>query len=175
MVVDRPDRPQTGDRSGWVVHRWAVPIARSDTKLLLVAAGAVILAGVLVAAVLLLASSRASSPTKYVSFPAGDATAIRKDLKSGGPFFFPDPFGGNRNILLALEGGEVVALSDIKPGTKDCRVRWRGSIDSFVDCNDKKLTSRELARYETDVSTFGKSKGELFIDLRHLEPAPEAA
>ncbi len=155
-----------------MVHRWAVPIARSDTKLLLVAAGAVILAGVLVAAVLLLASSRASSPTKYVSFPAGDATAIRKDLKSGGPFFFPDPFGGNRNILLALEGGEVVALSDIKPGTKDCRVRWRGSIDSFVDCHDDKLKSTELARYQSEVGLIGDNKGELLIDLRRRQPAP---
>ncbi len=157
-----------------MVHRWAVPIARSDTKLLLVAAGAVILAGVLVAAVLLLASSRASSPTKYVSFPAGDATAIRKDLKSGGPFFFPDPFGGNRNILLALEGGEVVALSDIKPGTKDCRVRWRGSIDSFVDCHDDKVRSSELARYQSEIGVVGVNKGELLIDLRHREPAPAA-
>jgi hypothetical protein len=149
-----------------------VPIARSDTKLLLVAAGAVILAGVLVAAVLLLASSRASSPTKYVPFPAGDATAIRNDLKKGGPFFFPDPFGGDRNILLALEGGKVVALSDIEPGTKDCRVRWRGSLDSFVDCNDRKVHSRDLARYPAEVATVGANKGELLVDLRHREPAP---
>ena len=59
----------------------------------------------------------------------------------------PDPFGGNRNILLALEGGKVVALSDIVPGSKDCRVRWRGSINSFVDCHDDKLKSTDLERY----------------------------
>ena len=110
-----------------MVHRWTVALARSDAKLLVLAAGGVILAGVLVAAVLLLATGRASSPTKYTAFPAGDATAIRNDLEKGGPFFFPDPFGGDRNILLALEGGKVVALSDIKPGTEDCRVRWKGS------------------------------------------------
>ncbi len=94
-------------------------LQRSDTKLLLLAAGAVIVAGVLVAAVLLLATSRAGSPTKYTAFPAGDATAIHSELKKGGPFFYPDPFGGDRNILLALEDGKVVALDDIKPGTKD--------------------------------------------------------
>jgi hypothetical protein len=149
-----------------------VPIARSDAKLLLVAAGAVIIAGLLVAAVLLLASGRASSPTKYVAFPAGDATAIRKDLKDGGPFFFPDPFGGNRNILLALEGGEVVALSDVKPGTKECRVRWRGSINSFVDCHDDKVRSRDLARYQSVIGDVGANKGELLVDLRRREPAP---
>jgi hypothetical protein len=149
-----------------------VALQRSDAKLLLVATGAVIVAGLLVAAVLLLATGRASSPTKYVAFPAGDATAIRKDLKSGGPFFYPDPFGGNRNILLAIEDGQVVALSDIKPGTKDCRVRWRGSIDSFVDCNDDKVQSSDLARYQSEVGQIGANKGELLVDLRRLEPAP---
>jgi hypothetical protein len=152
-----------------------VALQRSDAKLLLVAAGAVIVAGLLVAAVLLLATGRASSPTKYVAFPAGDATAIRKDLKSGGPFFYPDPFGGNRNILLAIEDGQVVALSDIKPGTKDCRVRWRGSIDSFVDCNDDKVQSSDLARYQSEVGEIGANKGELLVDLRRLEPAPAGA
>jgi hypothetical protein len=151
-----------------------VALARSDAKLLLVATGAVILAGLLVAAVLLLATGRASSPTKYVAFPAGDAIAIRKDLKKGGPFFYPDPFGGNRNILLALEDGKVVALSDVKPGTKDCRVRWRGSINSFVDCNDEKVQSTQLARYQSEVGKIGDNEGELLVDLRRRLPAPAA-
>jgi hypothetical protein len=125
-----------------------------------------------VAAVLLLASGRASSPTKYVAFPAGDATAIRKDLKDGGPFFFPDPFGGNRNILLAIEDGQVVALSNVVPGTKNCQVRWRGSINSFVDCHDDKVKSTDLARYQTEIGTVGADKGELLVDLRHRAPAP---
>ncbi len=147
-------------------------LARSDTKLLLLAAGAVIVAGLLVAAVLLLATSRANSPTKYTAFDAGVAESIRKDLKDGGPFFVPDPFGGNRNILLALESGKVVALSDIKPGTKDCGVRWRGSINSFVDCHDDKVKSTSLARYQSEVGEFGAQKGELLVDLRHRQPAP---
>ncbi|HEX4528542.1 MAG TPA: hypothetical protein VIA11_03945, partial [Acidimicrobiia bacterium] len=107
-----------------------MPASRSDAKLLLVATGAVVLAGVLVAAVLLLATGRASSPTTYQPFDAGVASSIKQGLKDGGPYFVPDPFGGNRNLLLALEGGKVVALSDIVPGSKDCRVRWRGSINS---------------------------------------------
>ena len=158
-----------------VVHQWAVPIARSDAKLLLLATGGVIVAGLLVAAVLLLASSRASSPTKYVPFDAGVASSIKKDLKSGGPYFVADPFGGDRSILLAIESGQVVALSDIKPGTKDCRVRWRGSIDSFVDCKDRKLQSTDLARYQSEVAEIGAQKGELLIDLRHRLAAPAAS
>ena len=150
-------------------------LQRSDTKLLLLAAGAVIVAGVLVAAVLLLATSRAGSPTKYTAFPAGDATAIHSELKKGGPFFYPDPFGGDRNILLALEDGKVVALDDIKPGTKNCRVRWRGSIDAFVDCHDDKVRSTDLARYQSEIGELGNNKGELLVDLRHREPAPALA
>jgi hypothetical protein len=149
-----------------------VPASRSDAKLLIVATGAVILAGLLVAAVLLLATGRASSPTKYAPFPAGVAASIKGELKDGGPYFFPDPFGGDRNILLAIEGGKVVALSDILPGTQSCRVRWRGSLDSFVDCNDDKLNSTDMARYRTEIGLLGRNKGELLIDLRHREPAP---
>ncbi|HEX4528975.1 MAG TPA: hypothetical protein VIA11_06115, partial [Acidimicrobiia bacterium] len=68
-----------------------------------------------------------------------------------------------------------VALSDIVPGSKDCRVRWRGSINSFVDCHDDKLKSTDLDRYRTEIGLTGDSKGELLIDLRHREPAPQAA
>ncbi len=150
-------------------------LQRSDAKILLVATGAVIVAGLLVAAVLLITTSRAGSPTKYVAFDAGVAASIRKDLKSGGPYFVPDPFGGDRSILLALEAGKVVALADIKPGTTDCRVRWRGSIDSFVDCNDHKLQSTDLARYQTEVGQVGAQKGELLVDLRLRKPAPSAS
>jgi hypothetical protein len=152
-----------------------VPASRSDAKLLIVATGSVVLAGLLVAAVLLLATGRSSSPTKYQPFPAGVASSIKSELEDGGPYFFPDPFGGNRNILLAIEGGKVVALSDVLPGTKDCRVRWRGSIDSFVDCHDDKLKSTGMARYRTEIGLTGDNKGELLIDLRHREPPPSPA
>jgi len=173
-VVDQAGAHKPKDPgSGW--YTVAVPASRSDAKLLLLATGAVLLAGVVVAAVLLLATGRASSPTRYQPFPAGVASSIRNELKDGGPYFFPDPFGGDRNVLLALEGGKVIALSDIRPGTKDCRVRWRGSIDSFVDCHDQKIHSTELDRYRTAIAITGRDKDELLIDLRHREPAPTAA
>jgi hypothetical protein len=152
-----------------------VALERSDAKLLLLATGAVIIAGLLVAAVLLITTSRASSPTKYTAFDAGVARSIREDLKSGGPFFVPDPFGGDRSILLAIEDGKVAALSDLKPGTQDCRIRWRGSIDSFVDCHDQKVKSTALARYQSEVGEIGPQKGELLVDLRHRLSAPAPA
>jgi hypothetical protein len=154
-----------------------VPVAasRSDAKILLVATGGVVVAGLLVAAVLLFATGRGSGPTKYAPFAAGDASAIKQQLKDGGPYFYPDPFGHDRNILLGLEGGKIVALSDVVPNTTSCRVRWRGSIDSFVDCHGDKLRSQELARFQTEVGQAGSSKGLLLIDLRHREPPPEPA
>ena len=161
--------------SGRGRYTGAVPASRSDAKLLVVATGAVVLAGVLVAAVLLLATSRASSPTKYEPFPAGVASSIKSQLKDGGPYFVPDPFGGDRNILLAIEGGKVVALSDILPRTTSCRVKWKGSVDAFVDCHGDKLRSTDLARYRTEIGLTGSNKDELLIDLRHREPAPAAA
>jgi hypothetical protein len=54
-------------------------------------------------------------------------------------------------------------------------VRWRGSIDSFVDCHDEKLDSTQLDRYRTAIAITGRNKDELLIDLRHREPAPTAA
>jgi hypothetical protein len=174
MVVDpiRPHKPKDS-RPGW--YTVAVPASRDDVRILVVAAGAVILAGLLVAAVLLFATSRSSSPTKYVPFDAGVAASIKRSLQQGGPYFVPDPFGGDRTILLGLEQGKVVALSDVLPGTTSCRVRWKGSIDSFVDCHGDKLRSTELARYRTEVGQAGRIKGELLVDLRHREPPPAPA
>jgi hypothetical protein len=149
-----------------------VPASRSDAKILLVATGAVILAGLLVAGVLLLATSQATSPTKYQPFPAGDAASIKQQLKDGGPYFFPDPFGGNKSILFALENGQIVALANVLPGTKSCTVRWRGSIDRFQDCHDHTLTSDQLDRYQVTVEQAGSGKGLLFVNLKHKEPAP---
>ena len=171
MVVDSqaPHKPKNCE-PGW--YTVPVPASRSDAKLLLLATGAVIIAGLLVAAVLLITTSRASSPTKYTAFDAGVARSIRNDLKDGGPFFVPDPFGGNRSILLAIEDGKVVALSDILPGTESCRIRWRGSKDTFVDCNDKNLESTDMARYRTEIGLLGANKGELLIDLRDRAAPP---
>lgn len=151
----------------------AVAVSRSDAKILLVATGAVLLAGCLVAAVLLFATGRDAGPSKYAPFPAGSASAIKQQLEDGGPFFFPDPFGGNRNILLGLEGGKVVALSDLVPNTTSCRIRWKGRINSFVDCHGDKLKSTEMDRFESEIGETGSTKGLLLIDLRHKELAAQ--
>ncbi len=109
-----------------------MPPERTDTRLLIGAGIAAIAAGLLVAAVLLFATSRADQPKKYRPFPAGPDKQLRSDLRDGGPFYYPDAFGGKRSILFALEDDKVVALMTHTPGDEECRVKWRGSINSFV-------------------------------------------
>jgi len=152
-----------------------VAFSRSDRRILVVATGAVVLAGVLIAGLLLFATGRNTSPGKYQPFAAGDAAAIRKDLEDGGPYFFPDPFGGSRNVLLALEHGQIVALAATLPDTTDCEVKWKGSVHHFVDCHGDRLDSVALARYQVSIPKGGPQKGQLLIDLRRKLPAPQPA
>jgi hypothetical protein len=149
-----------------------VPPERSDTRLLIGAGAAAVLAGVFVAVVLLLATSRADSPKAYRPFPAGPEAQLRSNLKKEGPFYYPDAFGGKRSILFALEGDQVVALMTHTPGDQKCRVRWRGSVDSFVDCRGKRLRSDQVGRYQTTVENQQGTGGVVVVDLRRELPAP---
>jgi hypothetical protein len=149
-----------------------VPPDRSDTRLLLISAGAVLFAGVLVAVVLLFATSQGGSVNKNQPFYAGLATDIKASLRNGGPYYVPDPFGGHRSILFALENGQIVALSTVLPGTKDCAIRWKGQIDRFVDCHGDRHRSFDLDRYEDFIDPAGQNKGILFVDLRKKLAAP---
>ena len=150
----------------------AVPPDRSDTRLLLIAAAAVLFAGVLVAVVLLFATGRVGTVNRNRPFYAGVANDIRNSLRDGGPYYVPDPFGGRRSILFALEDGEIVALSTVLPGTKDCAVTWKGRINRFADCNGDPHRSFDLDRYEAFIDPAGENKGILFVDLRNKLPAP---
>ncbi len=152
-----------------------MPPSKSDTRLLFGATLAVLLAGVLVAVVLLFATGQGGSPKTYRPFSAGLASAIKQDLRDGGPYYYPDPFGGEHSILFDLEDGKIVALATQLPGTNDCIVKWKAQLKRFVDCHGDRHVSRELDRYESYVDPAGENKGILFVDLRHKIPAPGAA
>ena len=147
---------------------------RSDARALIVAAAAVTGAGLLVAVLILVATGRGGSPREDVPLDLGVAAGITQELRDGGPYYVANPFGG-RGIILALEDGEIVALSITRPGTDDCTVRWRDSKDGFQDCDGNVLQSTDLARYATRVETEGDQRGELLVDLRQLLPAPRAS
>lgn len=148
---------------------------KQDVKIIALASGAVILAGLVVAAVILIGTGRESAQKKAGAFPAGLASAVRSDLKDGGPYFFPDPFGGDKNMMLALEDGKIVALATLLPNSKTCQVKWKDSQKAFVDCHGDKLESTELSRYPSSVARSGNLKGILLIDPRELLPPPNPA
>lgn len=152
-----------------------MPPSRSDTRLLVGAGVAAVLAGLVIAIVLLLATSQADQPKTYQPFAAGPESQLRKDLRDGGPFYFPDPFGGRKSVLFALEGDQVVALMTHTWGDESCRIRWRGSINSFEDCHGNRLTSDQIGRYLTMVERRGGQGRIVVVDLRNEIPPPAAA
>ena len=146
--------------------------SREDTRILVFATLAVVVAGLLVAAVLLIATGRGGSPTRYEPFEAGAAKDIERLLKDGGPYYVADPFGGQRSILFALEDGDVVALSTLVPNTTGCHVRIKNEGKTFVDCHGDILKSEELDRFVVTTKPNSNGTDILYVDLRTKQPAP---
>ncbi|HEX4778178.1 MAG TPA: hypothetical protein VFW74_15485 [Acidimicrobiia bacterium] len=145
---------------------------RSDTKPLVIAAVAFVAAGLVVAAIIVAVTRGAATPKTYAPFPAGQAASLKATLNDGGPFFYPDPLKGKRNLLFALEDGHVVALADHPWQRAGCSVRWRGSINRFEDCDGNRYVSTDLPRYKTSIGDHGSAKGAFLVDLRTLLPPP---
>jgi hypothetical protein len=156
--------PPAKSAQSWLIDlgltNCGVPPDRSDTRLLLTAAAAVLFAGVLVAVVLLFATGQGGSPNKNQPFYAGLASDIRTSLRDGGPYYVPDPFGGHRSILFALENGNIVALSTMLPGTKDYR-SVEGPDRPFVDCHGDQHRSADLDRHYDFIDPTGKEQGDV--------------
>ena len=145
---------------------------RSDVKPLIIAAVAAIAMGLVVAALIWVATNRSRGPKKYTPFAAGLERSIRGDVTRGGPVFYTDPYGGYRGILFALEQGRLVALASHTWNANSCTVRWRGSINHFVDCNGTRLTSEQLPRYPYTIPPAGAAKGAVLVDIRSVLPPP---
>jgi hypothetical protein len=143
-----------------------------DARVLVLATVGIVVAGLVVVAVLLVATSRREQPGRYKAFPYGEIRDLERTLRDGGPFYVPDPFGGDRSILWTLEDGVPVALTIHAADDPDCRVRWRGRIESFEDCRGTQLESREVPRYQTRVPTSGPDEDIILVDLRRELPAP---
>jgi hypothetical protein len=144
-----------------------------DARVLILATLGVVIAGLVVVGVLLVATGRREQPGTYKPFPYGEERDLIRTLEEGGPFYVPDPFGGNHSILWALEDGEAVALTIHTEADPSCRVRWKGRIETFVDCRDNPLTSRQIPRYEIEIPRSGPNEDIVLVDLRHEISAPE--
>jgi hypothetical protein len=159
-------------RLRWLHH--GMTSRRSDTRVMILAALAVVVAGLVIAAAILLVTGRAKTPAIKGSIPFGLASSLRQKAKDGGPFAFAGD-SGDTGFWIALEHGKLVALKIRKPGTRDCNVVWRGSINTFVDCNGKPIRMDQLARYPTRIPKTGGDKGVLLVNLSANEPAPASS
>ena len=162
-----------GGRLDWAdrrrLHR-AMASERNDLRLLLITGAAVIVAGLLVAAGIFVATNT-GKPNSRKPLPLGDAGTLQRSTAKGGPVYIANPFGGT-GFLLALEHNKLVALLPDLPAETTCRVRWKGSINSFVDCHNDRVGSTQLARFHTDIPSTGSQQGVLLVDLRRREPPP---
>jgi hypothetical protein len=144
---------------------------RSDTKLLIGATVAVLVAGLIIAAAILLVTGRAKTPGLDKPIPFGIASSLRAKVKEGGPILFAGTTG-DTGFWLILEDGRLVALDVQKPTEKTCNIKFRSSLDAFTDCHGRKVTPESMARFRTSVPKRGDQKGFFLVDLRHLDPAP---
>ncbi len=144
---------------------------RGDTRVYVLATLAVVVVGLLIAAAILLITGRAKTPAIQGSIPFGVASSLREKAKDGGPFAFAGDTGDN-GFWIALEDGKLVALKIRKPGTKDCNVLWRGSKDTFEDCDGNPIRMDQLARYPTEIPKRGDRKGVLLVNLDGTIPPP---
>jgi hypothetical protein len=150
----------------------AVALARSDRTLILVTTGALILAGLFFASVLIFATGR-SSPDSTQQGPLyiGPRHDIVLKLDEGSPLYFANPFGG-RGFWIDREAGEIMAFDVGRWQSPSCSVRWKGRVDSYVDCDGERLTKADLARHPVTVLTRGERKGSVYVDLDELEAPP---
>lgn len=147
---------------------------RGDTRVLIVATLAVLAAGLVIAAAILLVSGRSKTPALRGPIPFGYAKSLQAKVKTGGPVAYAGTTG-DTGFWLAIEHGKLVALKIRRPGSSDCNVRWAGSVDSFLDCNGKRVRTDQLARYPIEIPKRGGDKGILLVDLRHTIPAPSSS
>lgn len=150
----------------------AVALARSDRTLIFITSGALILAGLFFASVLVFATG-GSSPSGSKSGPLyiGNQRDIVVKLDEGSPLYFANPFGG-RGFWIDREGGEIVAFDVGRWESPSCSVRWKGRVDSYVDCDGARLTKADLARHPVTIIARGERKGSVFVDLQEVEAPP---
>jgi hypothetical protein len=144
---------------------------RGDLRLLLGAAVGVILGGVIVAAAILALTARGGhEPDIRKPVPFGSGTAIHEQVRQGGPVNIAG-LSGDDGFWVAVEDHQLVALLVKQPRPADCTLRWRGSKDTFT-CDDRPVSSRQMARYRSFVQQTGGLKGFYMVALRDVLPPP---
>jgi len=144
---------------------------RGDIKLMLGAAVGVLLGGVVIAAAILAVTSRGGTPNIKKPVPFGLESDVHDRVRQGGPVNIAG-LSGDDGFWVAIEDHELVALLVKQPKPNACTLRWRGSKDTFT-CDDRPVSSRNMARYRSFTSHQGATKGAFMVALRDVEPAPD--
>lgn len=142
---------------------------KGDTRLVVGATAAVIVAGVLVAIAILLVTGRAKTPAPDGPITFGIAKTLRQKVADGGPVAYAGTRGDD-GFWVAIEDGRLVALVVQQPRL-GCNVKWRGSVDSFT-CGGEKVDSTDLDRYRVVIPKRGDQKGRFLVDLRDVQAPP---
>jgi len=144
---------------------------RGDLRLVLGATVGVLLGGVIIAAAILALTSRGGSgPDIKKPVPFGLESAIHKQVREGGPVNIAG-LSGDDGFWVAVEDHELVALLVKQPQPASCTLRWRGSKDTFT-CDDRPVSSRQMARYRSFIQKSGDLKGSYMVALRDVLPPP---
>jgi hypothetical protein len=144
---------------------------RSDVKLLIGSAVAVLLGGVVIAAAILAITSGGGAPSTRQPIPFGSAADIHARVRDGGPYNIAG-LSGDDGFWVAVENHQLVALLVKQPKPDTCTLIWRGSKDTF-ECDGKPVSSRNMARYLTSTGRTGANKGQFMVRLRKVVPGPD--
>jgi hypothetical protein len=148
-----------------------MPAAPSDRRILVFAIALVVFAGILIAAALFFATGGDKGDPKQTGpLYLGLASQLRSDIKKGSPLYFANPFGGN-GFWLDRKDGSFVALDIVLPNTHDCQVKWRGRVDSYVDCHGDKVGLTDLDQFQVSLRKRGHLGRGVYVDLRKRIPA----
>ncbi len=142
----------------------------SDIKLLLGAAVGIILGGIVIAAAILAITSRGKGPNLNRPVSFGIEASIHRTVRAGGPINMAG-LSGDDGFWLAIEDHRLVPLLVKQPSPESCTLRWRGSKNTFT-CDDRPVSSEEMARFRSFTSKQGTTEGSLMVDLRKVLPAP---
>ncbi len=147
-------------------------MTRADRKLIIITSLALVLAAAFFAGVLVFATGT-NTPTSSDGGPLyiGPKRDIVTALDEGSPLYFANPFGG-RGFWIDRDDGALIALDVGKWGDTSCSVKWKGRIDTYIDCNSNRLTHDEIARHPVTVVASGPRKGSVLVDLAVVDPPP---
>jgi hypothetical protein len=148
---------------------------REQRQILIVAAAALV-GAVLFAIAAVVATSEGDVATETVSdadytpFGPLDRETVEGSIRNDGPQLYPDLVGGTRAFALDLEGGDLVALHLLVPGsTADglCFVSLDEERRGYVDCDGDPVDPATLDRFRI---VFDDAAENLAVDLREILP-----